>query len=55
MRSENDGGGKPFQPEGNGPFHPWGIEEPTSPDDVIGHAAIAKELLRSKSPLASIA
>jgi len=23
-------------------FRPWWIEEPTSPDDVIGHAAIAK-------------
>ena len=23
-------------------FHPWWIEEPTSPDDVLGHAAIAK-------------
>jgi len=22
-------------------FHPWWIEEPTSPDDVLGHAAIA--------------
>ena len=25
-------------------FDPWWIEEPTSPDDVIGHAAIAKAL-----------
>ena len=24
------------------PFDPWWIEEPTSPDDVLGHAAIAK-------------
>ena len=23
-------------------FEPWWIEEPTSPDDVLGHAAIAK-------------
>ena len=23
-------------------FHPWWIEEPTSPDDVLGHAAIAR-------------
>jgi L-fuconate dehydratase len=23
------------------PFHPWWIEEPTSPDDVLGHATIA--------------
>lgn len=23
------------------PFHPWWIEEPTSPDDILGHAAIA--------------
>jgi L-fuconate dehydratase len=26
------------------PFNPWWIEEPTSPDDVLGHAAIAREL-----------
>jgi L-fuconate dehydratase len=26
------------------PFRPWWIEEPTSPDDVLGHAAIAKAL-----------
>ena len=25
-------------------FQPWWIEEPTSPDDVLGHAAIAKAL-----------
>jgi L-fuconate dehydratase len=25
-------------------LHPWWIEEPTSPDDVLGHAAIAKAL-----------
>jgi L-fuconate dehydratase len=24
------------------PFDPWWVEEPTSPDDVLGHAAIAK-------------
>lgn len=24
------------------PFNPWWIEEPTSPDDVLGHLAIAK-------------
>lgn len=24
------------------PFKPWWIEEPTSPDDVLGHAAIAR-------------
>jgi L-fuconate dehydratase len=24
------------------PFSPWWIEEPTSPDDVLGHAAIAR-------------
>lgn len=23
-------------------FNPWWIEEPTSPDDVLGHAAIAR-------------
>ena len=23
-------------------FDPWWIEEPTSPDDVLGHAAIAR-------------
>jgi L-fuconate dehydratase len=27
-------------------FHPWWIEEPTSPDDVLGHAAIAKAVRR---------
>jgi L-fuconate dehydratase len=26
------------------PFKPWWIEEPTSPDDVLGHTAIAREL-----------
>jgi L-fuconate dehydratase len=26
------------------PFNPWWIEEPTSPDDALGHAAIAREL-----------
>lgn len=26
------------------PFKPWWIEEPTSPDDVLGHAAIARAL-----------
>ena len=26
------------------PFHPLWIEEPTSPDDILGHAKIAKEL-----------
>jgi L-fuconate dehydratase len=26
------------------PFKPWWIEEPTSPDDVLGHAAIAQAL-----------
>jgi L-fuconate dehydratase len=24
------------------PYHPWWVEEPTSPDDVLGHAAIAR-------------
>ena len=24
------------------PFNPWFIEEPTAPDDILGHAAIAK-------------
>ncbi|GAA0481556.1 mandelate racemase [Paractinoplanes deccanensis] len=24
------------------PYHPWWIEEPTSPDDVLGHAAIRR-------------
>ncbi|MBV8715480.1 MAG: L-fuconate dehydratase [Chloroflexi bacterium] len=24
------------------PFEPWWIEEPTSPDDVLGHAAVAR-------------
>ena len=26
------------------PFEPWWIEEPTSPDDVLGHAAIAQAI-----------
>lgn len=26
------------------PFNPWWIEEPTSPDDVVGHAAIARAI-----------
>jgi L-fuconate dehydratase len=26
------------------PFRPWWIEEPTSPDDVLGHATIARAL-----------
>jgi len=26
------------------PYKPWWIEEPTSPDDVLGHAAIARAL-----------
>ncbi len=26
------------------PFKPWWIEEPTSPDDILGHAAIARAL-----------
>ncbi len=26
------------------PFDPWFIEEPTSPDDVLGHAAIARAI-----------
>jgi L-fuconate dehydratase len=26
------------------PFEPWWIEEPTSPDDVLGHAAVARAL-----------
>jgi len=26
------------------PFKPWWIEEPTSPDDILGHARIAKAL-----------
>jgi L-fuconate dehydratase len=25
-------------------FHPWWIEEPTSPDDVLGHATIARNV-----------
>lgn len=25
-------------------FNPWWIEEPTSPDDILGHAKIAKEI-----------
>ena len=32
--------------QGNAParFDPWWIEEPTSPDDVLGHAAIARAI-----------
>jgi L-fuconate dehydratase len=26
------------------PFNPWWIEEPTSPDDILGHARIAKAI-----------
>ena len=26
------------------PFRPWWIEEPTSPDDILGHAAIAEAM-----------
>ncbi|SDU43289.1 L-fuconate dehydratase [Jiangella alkaliphila] len=26
------------------PFDPWWVEEPTSPDDVLGHAAIAERI-----------
>jgi L-fuconate dehydratase len=26
------------------PIKPWFIEEPTAPDDVVGHAAIRKAL-----------
>ena len=26
------------------PFQPWWIEEPTSPDDILGHARIARAL-----------
>ena len=26
------------------PYKPWFIEEPTSPDDIIGHARIRREL-----------
>jgi L-fuconate dehydratase len=27
-------------------FDPWWIEEPTSPDDVLGHAALARAIVR---------
>src|SRR5690606_9898223 len=26
------------------PFDPWWVEEPTSPDDVLGHAAIRRAI-----------
>ncbi|WP_238015272.1 L-fuconate dehydratase [Dactylosporangium sp. AC04546] len=26
------------------PYHPWWVEEPTSPDDVVGHAEIARRI-----------
>lgn len=39
------------------PFKPWWIEEPTSPDNILGHAAIARASLRlgSASPPANTA
>jgi L-fuconate dehydratase len=30
-----------------GPYDPWWIEEPTSPDDVLGHAAIRRGLAQA--------
>jgi L-fuconate dehydratase len=27
-----------------GRYHPWWIEEPTSPDDILGHARIRREI-----------
>ena len=36
-------------------FDPWWIEEPTSPDDILGHAKIARPLPRYMSPRANIA
>jgi L-fuconate dehydratase len=33
-----------FQMNSLGRFDPWWIEEPTSPDDVLGHAAIARAI-----------
>jgi len=33
-----------FQMKNLSRFDPWWIEEPTSPDDVLGHAAIAKAI-----------
>ncbi len=30
-------------------FKPWWIEEPTSPDDVLGHATIARAVEPSAS------
>ena len=34
-------------------FQPLWIEEPTSPDDILGHAAIRRRWHRSASPPAS--
>ena len=31
-------------------FDPWWIEEPTNPDDVLGHATIAQAIRPSASP-----
>jgi L-fuconate dehydratase len=35
------------------PYRPWWIEEPTSPDDVLGHAAIRRGLLDAGVPVAT--
>ena len=29
---------------GSAPYEPWWVEEPTSPDDVLGHATIARAI-----------
>ena len=36
------------------PFHPWWIEEPTSPDDVLGHLAIAKAVFPADSVIQAL-
>lgn len=35
------------------PYKPWFIEEPTSPDDIVGHATIRKALLPSNIGVAT--
>ncbi len=37
------------------PFEPLWIEEPTSPDDILGHAAIRRAVARSGWPPANTA
>ncbi len=36
-------------------FKPWFVEEPTSPDDILGHRKIAERCRLSALPLAKCA